>query len=88
MQAALGGGGGGAQTSQTGLQVISGYDPPASTQPPEPTNYSQGKILSPSQIPGYTGKENSQGVSSSGVKLNPVVLSLGCVFGAALFVGL
>ena len=88
-QAALGGGGG-QITTQTGLQTISGYDPPANTAVPEPTNFSQGTILSPSQIPGYTGKENSQGVSgggvsSDGVKLNVGRMALASTVGAIVF---
>lgn len=88
-QAALGGGGG-QITSQTGLQTISGYDPPANTAVPEPTNFSSGSILSASQIPGYTGKENSQGVSgggvsSDGVKLNVGKFALAGTVGAIVF---
>lgn len=79
------GGGGGALTTQTGLQTIAGYNPPAATRPPSPTNFSSGVILSASDIPGYTGQENSKGVSSGSVKLGVAKLIVGAVAGAAVF---
>lgn len=85
VQAALGGGGGGVQTTQTGLQTISGYNPPDNTSPPAPENYSSGSILVPSQIPGYTGKENSQGVTSGTIRLDVGRTLVGAMIGAAVF---
>lgn len=60
----LGGGAGGNDevTTATGVQTISGYDPPPSSQIPDPT-VSSGKIISTGDIPGFN---SSSGGSSSG----------------------
>lgn len=79
------GGGGGTLSTQTGLQTISGYNPPAATAAPEPTNMSSGTILSASQIPGYTGKENTDGISSGSSKILISQVALGLVGGAVIF---
>lgn len=64
--AALGGGGGAAATQGT-LQVISGYNPPASSVPRVPSQ-STGTILNASDIPGYTDEQvgNQNSGSASG----------------------
>lgn len=60
----LGGGAGGNDevTTATGVQTISGYDPPPSSQIPDPT-VSSGKIISTGDIPGFN---SSSGGSSAG----------------------
>lgn len=55
---AAAGGGGGSPTVYTGLQTISGYDPPPASVYPDPV-VSQGTILSPNQIPGYGDQANT-----------------------------
>ncbi|PWN92459.1 hypothetical protein FA10DRAFT_259637 [Acaromyces ingoldii] len=59
-------GGGVAASTATGLQTISGYTPPANTQPPTPNNISTGSILSPSQIPGYQADGKGDGTGTTG----------------------
>lgn len=78
------GGGGGALTTQTGLQVISGYTPPDATTPASPVAVSSGTSLAASQIPGYTGTENTDGVSSGSAKLLIANLAVGFIGGAAI----
>ena len=46
------GGGNGKPTSNTKLPSISGYDPP-NTSTPKPGKLSSGKVMKPSDIPGY-----------------------------------
>lgn len=58
--AGLGGGAGGgdALTTATGLQTISGYTPPASSEIPSPV-VSSGVILATNQIPGFNTSQSS-----------------------------
>ncbi|PWN26079.1 hypothetical protein BDZ90DRAFT_228055 [Jaminaea rosea] len=59
--AGLGGGAGGGGddlTSATGLQTISGYTPPQSTEIPSPV-VSSGRILATNQIPGFNTSQSS-----------------------------
>jgi len=72
-------------TTNTGLQTISGYTPPDATVAPSPTNYSSGTILQASEIPGYTGKQNTEGVSSGGIKLSVTKVVMGSIAGAVVF---
>ncbi|EPQ30394.1 uncharacterized protein PFL1_01920 [Pseudozyma flocculosa PF-1] len=58
------GGGSGVLTTYTGVQTISGYQPPATRPIPTPTP-SGGTIISPSDIPGY-GSQSSDGGSPGG----------------------
>ncbi|UZJ54924.1 hypothetical protein CBS101457_004244 [Exobasidium rhododendri] len=85
MGGAAAGGGAGTLTTQTGLQSISGYVAPVATVAPSPTNYGSGTILSPSEIPGYSGALNTGGVSSDGIKLNVAKVVVGSIAGAVIF---
>ncbi|KAK0570111.1 hypothetical protein OC861_000253 [Tilletia horrida] len=54
---AAGGGAGGSSSAPQTLQSISGYNPPVTGAIPSPTA-NPGSILSPTDIPGYTGAAN------------------------------